>query len=110
MRGPIRRAKLLRPQTGERLHLVATGKERELGRIGGANQIEPLGQYIKRLLPFDLDEIACAASTPGLAHQRLGKLGARILLHNPRRTLGTQHALVGRVVAVTLNKANLALF
>ena len=68
MRRPIRRAKLLRPQTSERLHLVAAGEKRQFRRIGRANQIKPVGQNIQRLLPFDFDEFARTAMRARLAH------------------------------------------
>ncbi len=41
MRGVVRRAELLRPETGERLRLVAAGEEGELLGRGLADRLEP---------------------------------------------------------------------
>ena len=71
MRRPVRRAELLRPKPGERLHLVASGEKRELGRIGRANLRKARCEQIERFVPFDLDEIAGTAFASRSASQRL---------------------------------------
>ncbi len=110
VRRPVRRAELLRPQTGQRLHLVATREESQLGRVGRTNFFQPVGQHVERLLPGNRLVNALAALGTRLAHQGLGQLGGRILLHDPRRSLGAQHAPVGRVIAVALDEADLVVF
>src|SRR6266478_6394499 len=100
VRGPVRCAELLRPETGERLHLVTAGEERELGWVRRADFREAPGEDIERFIPFDLDEVARAALTPGPAHQRLAQSRGRVLLHDPGRALGAEHPLVDRMIAV----------
>ena len=107
VRRPVRRTKLLRPQTGQRLHLVASGEETQLGRIGRTDFFQPVGQHVERLFPGNRLVDAFAALGARLAHQGLRQLGGRILLHDPGRTLGAQHALVGRVIAVALDETDL---
>ena len=75
VRGPIGCAELLRPQTGQRLHLVAPGKERELFWIRRANVCEPFGQHCQRLVPRDRYKLSGAAFSTGLAHHRPGQPG-----------------------------------
>src|SRR5258708_15613145 len=108
VRGPVRRAELLRPEPRDRLHLVASGEERELRRVGRADLREPPGEDFERLLPFDLDEISDAALAPGPAHQGFGEARRRVLLHDAGRALGAEHALVHRMVAIALDEADLA--
>ncbi len=107
VRRPVWRAELLRPQAGERLHLVTPGKETELGRIGGTDILQPIRQDVERLLPGNRFVNAFATLGARLPHQRLGQLGGGVLLHDPRRSLGAQHALVGGMVAVALDEADL---
>ena len=104
MRSPVRCTELLRPQTGQRLHLVAPGKERELFRIAGANLRQSLGQKIECVIPLDLDEFTGAALRSGLAHQRFAQLRRRILLHDPGGAFGAKDTLVDRMIAVALDK------
>src|SRR5438552_1967361 len=110
VRGPVRRAELLRPEAGQRLHLVAPGEERELGRVRRADFREAPGEDIERFVPFDLDEVARAALAPWPAHERLAQSRGRVLLHDPGRALGAEHALVDRVVTIALDEADLAVF
>src|SRR3546814_14571072 len=51
-----------------------------------------------------LDDVALAAFADPL--QRLGQPRRRIVVHDPGRTLGAEHALVDRVVAVALDVAD----
>ena len=103
---PVGRTELLRPQAGQRLHLVATGKERELLRIGGANVCEPFGQQIKRIVPRNRIEDAVAALGAGTADHRVLQLRLRILLHDARAALGAEHTLIHNVITVALNETN----
>src|SRR2546427_8743373 len=110
VRGPVRRAELLRPEAGQRLHLVAPGEERELRWVRRADFREAPGEDIERFVPFDLDEVARAALAPGPAHERFAQSRGRVLLHDPGRALGAEHALVDRMIAVALDEAELAVF
>ena len=106
MGGVVGGAELARPPAGQRLTLVAPGEEGELFRIVGADFGQPVGDDAKRLVPLDFLELA----RPALADpaQRLGEARRRIMLHDPGRTLATQHALVDRVVGVAFDIADLA--
>src|SRR5258708_24125700 len=55
VRSPVRRAELLRPEAGQRLHLVASGEEGELRWIGRADLRQARRQQVERLGPFDFD-------------------------------------------------------
>ncbi len=107
MRGVVGRAELAREHAGQRLHLVAPGEQRELLRVGGADLGQALGQGRERLFPRDRLELGAAALGAGLAPQRLGQARGRILLHDARRALGADHALVQRVVGVAVDVAQL---
>ena len=106
MRGEIGRPELLGPPAGERLALVAPGKQRQLARLRGADVAEPLGGQAQRLLPLDLAEIAGAAFAG--AQQRLGQAGRGVVVHDAGRALAAQHAVVHRVVGVALDVADAA--
>src|SRR5690606_14070774 len=99
-------AELLRPPAGERLRLVAAGEEREFVRVAFADRRQPVGGDPQRLVPLDLAELALAA----LAHaqQRLRQSCRRVVLHDPARALGADHALVDRVRGIALDVAYLA--
>ncbi len=103
----VGRAELAREQTGQRLHLVASGEQRELLRIGGAYLAQALGQDGEGLFPADLLELARTAFGALLAAQRLGQPRGRILLHDAGRTLGADHAVVQRMVWVAVDVAHL---
>jgi hypothetical protein len=68
--------------------------------IGRADLAEPLGQGGEGLLPLDFLEFAGTAIGAGLALERLQQARRGVLLHDPRRTLGADHALVQRVVGL----------
>ncbi len=104
--GIVRRAELARPPAGQRLALVAAGEEGELARIAPTDAAEPFGRGRERLLPFDLAELGGAALADPL--QGLGQAGGCVVLHDPGRALGAEHAAVDRVVAVALDVADLA--
>src|SRR5438132_11670183 len=70
MRGEVRGAELGRPEPGQRLALVAAGKEGELFRIVGADPPEPAERRLDRLVPLDFAEFAGAALTD--PQERLG--------------------------------------
>src|SRR6185369_9247319 len=84
------------------------GEERELPRVGGADAGEPRRQDLECALPRDLLELAGAALAARLAQQRPRQPRRRLLLHDPGRTLGADHALVDRVVRVAVDVAQLA--
>ena len=73
VRGPVRRPELLRPQPRKRLHLVASSEKGELRRVGCANLGKPRGQDLERLVPLDLDKIACIAFTSRPTQERLAQ-------------------------------------
>ena len=104
-RGVVGRAELAREQAGKGLHLVASGEEGELLGVGGTKMRQPLLENVEGLVPRDRLELASTTLAAGLAPQRLQQPGRRILLHDPRRALGTQHALVERMVGVALDVA-----
>ena len=108
VRRVVGRAELAREQAGQRLHLVAPGEQRELLRVGGADVAQPLFEHREGLVPVDRLELAGAALGAGLAPQRLRQPRRRVLLHDARRTLGADHALVQRVLGVALDVAHLA--
>ena len=106
--GVVRRAELPGEEARQRLHLVAAGEQRE--RLGSVARIvrRRFFEQRERLLPRDLDEVPGAAFGAGLAHQRLGEPRRRVLLHDPRRTLGADHAVVQRVVGIAVDVPDLA--
>jgi hypothetical protein len=106
VRRVIRRAELAREHAGQRLHLVAAGEQGELLRVGGADLPQAFGQRGEGLLPLDFLELAGAALGPGLALERLQQARRRILLHDARRALGADHALVQRVVGIAVDVAH----
>src|SRR4029077_19009402 len=94
VRRVIGRAELAREESRQRLHLVAAGEERELLRVRRADLPETLFEYAVGAFPADRLECAVAAVGALLAQQRLGETRGRDLLHDPRRALGADHALV----------------
>src|SRR6266403_2408766 len=104
MRGEVRGAELGRPEPGQRLALVAPGKEGELPRIVGADSPEPAECRLDRLVPLDLAELARA--TLADAEQRLAQPRRRIMLHDPGRALATDDAMIDRMARVTLDEAD----
>ncbi len=107
MCGEVGRAELRRPPAGQRLRLVAAGKEGELFRICGADADEPLGDNRQRLVPFDLTEGAGAAFAD--PQQRLAQPRRAVVLHDAGGTLAADHAAVDRVVGVALDVADLTI-
>ena len=101
MGGEIRGAELRRPITGQRLALVAAGKEGKLFGVGGADRRQPFDRGRDRLVPLDLAELARAALADAL--QRFAQLCRRVLLHDARGTLAADHAAIDRVMAIALN-------
>ena len=106
MRGIVRRAEILRPEAGEGLALIPAGKEGKLRRVFLAQGRQPTGGDIERLVPADLLELARAARADAL--QRRPQARGRVDLHDPGAALGTEHALVHRMVAVALDIGHLA--
>ena len=108
MRGVVRRAELPGEQAGQRLHLVAPGKQGKFLRVGRADFSQTLFQHPEGLVPADGLEGVLAALRPGLAPQRPGQTCRRVLLHDSRGALGANHAFVQRMIRVTFDIANLA--
>ena len=106
MRGMVRGAELARPPAGQRLALVAPGKEGELLRIVRPDFFHPVGDDGQRFVPFDFFELARSALAG--AAQRLGQPGRGIMLHDTGRTFAAQHTLVDRVILVALDIADFA--
>ena len=100
------RAELARPVAGQRLTLVAPGKEGELTGIRIANSRQPLDRRRQGFIPRNLLELAAAPwSDPP---QRCPQLSRRQLLHNAGCPLGAQHTAVDRMLSVALDIAKLA--
>ena len=106
MGGEVRGAELLRPPAREGLALIAAGEEGELAGVGGAAAGEPGGGGIQRLLPLHLPELARAPGPDPL--ERLRQSGRGLVVHDPRRPLGAEHAPVHGVIPVALDVADLA--
>src|SRR5690606_7952588 len=89
-----------------RLAVVATGEEDQLVLIALADRTQPVGGELHRLVPLDLDKLATAA----LAHtlQRFLQPRRRVVLHDPGRALGAEHALVHRMIGIALDVAQAA--
>ncbi len=105
MGGVVGGAEPLRPEAGEGLGLVAAGEEGQL--LGGvvADGFEPGDGRCEGLVPGDLLILAGAAGPYAL--ERRAKAGRRVDLHDPRRALGTENALVDGVVPVALDIGDL---
>ena len=104
VRGVIDRAELLRPPAGERLRLVAAGEEGQLVGIARADRREPGRGDLHRFVPADFLELALAALAD--AQQRARQARRRVMLHQPGRALGAQHAAVHRVIGIALDVAD----
>ena len=103
----IRRAEILRPVAREALRLIAPGEEGEFGGIGLADRFQPVAGDLKRLIPADLLELARASGAD--AFEGCAQARGRVNLHDPRRALGAEHALVHRVIAIALDIRDLAI-
>ena len=108
MRRIIRRAKRLRPPTGKALRLIAPGEKRQL--FGGcfAQWLHPGHRQSQSLIPGNL--LKRAGPTRPHPLQRRAQPRRRRHLHDTARALGTEHALVDRMVAIALDIADPALF
>jgi len=82
-------------------------KKSEFSGIARTHLTQPLGGERQRLVPFDLPEFAAPALTG--AQQRFHQTGGRIMLHDAGRAFGAQHTAIDRVIAVTLDIADLRL-
>ena len=106
MRRVVGGAELAREQAGQGGHLIASGEQRESFGIGRANLLQAFCQQLKGALPRDRLKLTGAALAAGRAQQRLRQSRRRRLLHDSRRPLGADHALVQRVLRVALDRAN----
>ena len=106
VRGPVDGAELLRPQPGQRLHLVAAREIGEFFRVGGADFLKARGEDVERALPGDFLKLAVAAFGAGLAQQRRAQFRRRHLLHDAGVALRAQHAAVDGVVGVALDETD----
>ena len=107
MRGVVRRAELLCPPTGETLALVAAGEKRELLWVGFTQRLEPGYSRFQRLVPGNLFEFTRSART-NPTQWRAQPCG-RIMLHDPRRSLGAQDAAIDGVVAISFDISDLSI-
>ena len=106
MRGIVDGAELLRPPGGQRLRLVATGEECQFIGIAAADVAKPLRRKCQGLVPLDFAELAGTALTR--AQQRLAQSRGRIMLLDPGRTLGADHAAIDRVLRIAIDVADAA--
>jgi hypothetical protein len=106
MRRIVRRAELLRPETGQRLRLITPREEGEFLRIGLTHPVQPADRDVQRFIPGNFAELAGPAR-PG-SQQRRTQSRRRVVLHDASRALGAEHALVDRMVAIAFDVADLA--
>ena len=106
----VRRAELAREHAGQRLHLVAAGEQGKLLGVGRTDLAQAFLHDRERLVPADRLELAGTALGARLAPQRPRQPRRRILLHDPRSTLGADHALVQRMLGIALDVADFAVF
>ena len=104
----VGRAELPRKEPGERLHLVASGEERELLRISRADVREALGDERIRLVPCDRLELGLPALGVRLAAERQREPRRRVLLHDARCALRADHAPVDRVLGIAVDVTDFA--
>ena len=104
----VGRAELAGEQTGERLHLIAAGEQREFFRIGRADFFEAFFQNSEGLIPTDFLKIIRTALAARLAPQGLGQTPGRILLHDAGRALRTDHTLIKGMIGIALNVTDFA--
>jgi len=109
MRRIVGRAELLREQARQRLHLVASGEEREFFGVCRPQMGETLFEHVERDVPRDGLELRAAAWRVLLAQQRLREARGRVLLHDARRALRADHALVERMLRIAVDVAHLAI-
>ena len=106
MRREVRRAELLCPPSGQGLRLVPAGEEGQFLRVRFADRGKPVGGDAKGFVPAYFLELAGAARAD--AFHRGAKTRRRIMLHDTGRPLGTEHALIHRMIAVAFDIADLA--
>jgi hypothetical protein len=106
MGGVVRRAELLRPESGQRLRLVAPSEKGNFPRIARADLAEPSRGGFQRLVPGNLAELARTARTG--PQERRAQPCRRVVLHDAGGTLGAEHAAIDRMVAIAFDVANLA--
>ncbi|MBV6477134.1 MAG: hypothetical protein MOGDAGHF_02816 [Rhodocyclaceae bacterium] len=107
VRRVIGRAELAREEAGQRLHLISAREQGEFLGVVGADLRQALGQDREGLLPGDRLERAFAAFTARLAQQRFRQPRRRVLLHDAGAALGADHALVERVIRISVDVAHL---
>src|SRR3546814_8810662 len=71
-----------------------------------ACRAQPVRRQSQGLFPLDFLELAAAPFAD--AQQGLAEPGRRVVLHDAGRALGTEHALVHRMVGIALQIADLA--
>ena len=108
VRREVWRAKLHGPEAGQRLRLIATREEGEFLGVGLAHVAQPASGDLQRFFPSDLFELARATRADPL--QWRVEAGRGVVLHDPCGTLAAEDALVHRVVAVSFDIADLAVF
>src|SRR5215468_10315401 len=106
MGGIVGRAELLCPPAGQGLALIAAGEEGELAWVGLPDLAEPVDRCGERVVPGNRLELAGAAWAD--APERRRQPRRRVVVHDPCRSLGAQHALVDRMRSVALDVADAA--
>src|SRR5262249_18266220 len=104
MSGVVGCAELLGPPAGQGLALVAPREEGQLARIARPDSAEPLDRDGHRLVPADLLEFPASARAD--AQQRASQASRGVVIHEPGRALGAEHAPVDRMVAIALYVAD----
>ena len=108
VRGVIGRAELLGKQPGQRLHLIAAGKERELLGVGRTQVTQAVFQQLEGVVPGNRLEPGFTAFGVRHASQRQRQPRRRVLLHDARSALGANHALIQRVFGVAVDVTHFA--
>src|SRR6185503_14024681 len=81
----------------------------ELLRVARPDFSQPLFKQPKGLFPRDRLELARAALRSSLPPERPRQPRRRVLLHDPRRALRADHALVQRMMGIAVDVAHPAL-
>ncbi len=104
--GEVDGAVCLRKPAGQRLALVAAGKEGELLRIARSRLLEPARRGFQRLVPGNFREFAGAARANPF--QRRAQPRRRTVRHDAGRALAADHAAVDRMIAIAVDVADAA--
>ena len=103
VRSVVGRTELPREQASKRLHLIASGEQREFFGVGRPQVCKPLFHHTKGFVPANRLELGVTALGARLSPQRLRQPRGGVLLHDARCTLGTNHALIQRVIGIAFD-------